>query len=190
MTISPTLLIASDIFGMTDAFRRLALRLCADPVLLSAHADPALSFGDEDEAYDRFVEAGGVEEYAARLARVLGARPGIFGLVGFSAGASAGWIVSATPESAGLSGCVLFYGSRIRDHAGLVPACPVRLIFAERERSFDPAPLAAGLAERGVPAEVVPGSGHGFMNELSASYSPELYRRYMGELNALFVRRP
>jgi dienelactone hydrolase len=190
MTTSATLLIASDIFGMTDAFRRLARSLCRRPVPVSAHADPSLSFIDETEAYARFVEAGGVGAYAARIRRILTERPDISGLVGFSAGASAGWVVSATSESAGLSLCVLFYGSRVRDHAGLVPGCPVRLVFAERERSFDPAPLAAGLAARGVPAEVVPGSGHGFMNELSASYSPELYRRYTGELNTLFARRP
>jgi dienelactone hydrolase len=106
MTTSATLLIASDIFGMTDAFRRLARSLCRRPVPGSAHADPSLSFIDETEAYARFVEAGGVGAYAARIRRILTERPDISGLVGFSAGASAGWVVSATSVWSSPSGSV------------------------------------------------------------------------------------
>ena len=190
MKTGPTLLIASDIFGMTDAFLRLARSLCPDPVLVCAHEDRSSSFADEAEAYGRFMTTGGVEGYARRVRRALAERPDISGLIGFSAGASAGWIASASPEAAGLHAAVLYYGSRIRDHAGLVPVCPVRLIFAANEASFDPAPLAAGLAARGLRAELVPGAGHGFMNELSANHSPVLRARHIRELNALFGHRP
>ena len=65
------------------------------------------------------------------------------------------------------------------------PACPVRLIFAEHEVGFDPGPLVQSLATRGIPAELVRGAGHGFMNELSAKYSPQLHLHFLGELRRL-----
>ena len=176
------ILIASDIFGMTEAFLRLARSLGPEPVPLCAHEDQALSFESEAEAYERFMQTGGIDAYVRRMRAVLAADPAITALVGFSAGATAGWIICGSVEAHRLGTAVLFYGSRIRDHAALRPACPVRLIFAEHEVGFDPGPLVQSLATRGIPAELVRGAGHGFMNELSTKYSPQLYRHFLGEL--------
>jgi len=181
------ILIASDIFGMTEAFLRLARSLGPEPVPLCAHEDQALSFESEAEAYERFMQTGGIDAYVRRLRAALAADPAITALVGFSAGATAGWIACGSVEAHRLGAAVLFYGSRIRDHAALQPACPVRLIFAEYEAGFDPGPLVQGLAARGIPAELVQGAGHGFMNELSAKYSPLLHRRFLGELRRLMA---
>lgn len=176
------ILIASDIFGMTEAFLRLARSLGPEPVPLCAHEDQALSFESEAEAYERFMQTGGIDAYVRRMCAVLAADPAITALVGFSAGATAGWIICGSVEAPRVGTAVLFYGSRIRDHAALRPACPVRLIFAEHEVGFDPGPLVQSLATRGIPAELVRGAGHGFMNELSTKYSPQLYRHFLGEL--------
>lgn len=179
------ILVASDIFGMTEAFQRLARSLGAEPVLLCAHEDQALCLQSEAEAYERFMQTGGVGAYVHRMRAVLADDPAITALVGFSAGATAGWIAACSVEAQRLGTAVLFYGSRIRDHAALIPACPVRLIFAEHEDGFDPRPLVQGLAARGIPAELVRGAGHGFMNELSAKYSPQLHLHFLGELRRL-----
>jgi dienelactone hydrolase len=175
-------LIATDIFGITPELVRLAGRLCSDPLLISAHEDPELSFASEAQAYKSFLAGGGVEAYARRLQQRLEADPSIASLVGFSAGASAGWIAAAAPVALGLSQAVLFYGSRIREQVALRPLCPVRLIFAEEEASFIPAGLVHDLTASGVRAELVPGSRHGFMNELSAGFSLRLQRRFIAEL--------
>jgi len=179
------ILVASDIFGMTEAFLRLARSLGPEPVPICAHEDQTLSFESEAEAYERFMQTGGVDAYARRMRAVLAADPAITALVGFSAGATAGWITACSVEAQRLVTAVLFYGSRIRDHAALRPACPVRLIFAEHEVGFDPRALVQGLAARGIPAELVRDAGHGFMNELSAKYSPQLHRHFLGELRRL-----
>lgn len=179
------ILVASDIFGMTEAFLRLARSLGPETVPLCAHEDQVLSFESESEAYERFMQTGGIDAYVRRMRAVLGGDPAITALVGFSAGATAGWITACSVETQRLGTAVLFYGSRIRDHAALRPACPVRLIFAEHEVGFDPGPLVQSFAARGIPTELVRGAGHGFMNELSAQYSPQLYRHFLGELRRL-----
>lgn len=180
-------LVATDIFGITPEVLRLARRLCPDPLMISAHADSELSFASEALAYERFLAGGGVEAYARRLRQRLEADPLIANLVGFSAGASAGWIAAAAPAARGLHCAVLFYGSRIREHVALRPLCPVRLVFAEHEASFSPAWLVYELVASGVRAELVPGSRHGFMNELSAGFSARLQRRFIAELAPVLV---
>jgi len=185
MNTAPKILVASDIFGMTGPFLRLVREIGGACVPVSAHADPDLSFRSEEEGYARFMEAGGVEPYARRILTALDADPAISFLVGFSAGASAAWIACADVPAARLDGAVLFYGSRIRGCAELAPRCPVRLVFAEREASFDPAPLVLSLAERGLDASLVRGCGHGFMNALSENFSPALYARFLTDLRGL-----
>ncbi len=175
-------LVATDIFGITPEAVRLAGRLCPDPLLISAHEDPGLHFQSEALAYERFLAGGGVEAYARRLLLRLEREPGIANLVGFSAGASAGWIAAASPAARELRQAVLFYGSRIREHVALRPLCPVRLVFAEHEASFSPAGLVQDLVAQGVRAELVPGSRHGFMNELSAGFFEPLRERFVEEL--------
>ena len=69
---------------------------------------------------------------------------------------------------------MLYYGSRIRDHLQLRPAGDLRLIFAEREASFEPAPLAARLVAAGYDARVLPDTAHGFLNPLSPGFDEAL----------------
>jgi hypothetical protein len=80
---------------------------------------------------------------------------------------------------------VLYYGSRIREHQGLRPAGDVRLVFAEQEAAFDPAGLVEVLRARGIAAELLPGTAHGFMNRLSQGWDATAYLAEIGRLRGL-----
>lgn len=187
----PTVFLATDVFGVTDEVRTLERQFPARVVTLSPYPD-AVAFADEQEGYAAFMEAGGVTAYARRVAE--GLRSGVPSqskacdlAIGFSAGATALWLCLA---ESGLDAHLprrteLYYGSRIRDHASLRPRRPVRLIFAEREASFDPVVLAAQLRGQGVEAAVLPGTAHGFMNPLSPGFDPHVMASEVHRLRAL-----
>lgn len=187
----PTLVVAADVFGATDDLRRFAASLAPDAMVVSPHADGRV-FADEAQGYAALMAQGGVQAYARRLATELTARPPRQLAVGFSAGASALWFCLCVPEFcpriAMPEHAALYYGSRIREAAHLRPrAMTTRLVFAEREASFDPAPLAATLSAAGLDASVIPGSAHGFMNPLSAGYDARLCAKEKAKLAALLA---
>lgn len=172
----PRILLATDIFGHTPEMQDLARRIGGAVRVVSPYGDERPRFGGEMEAYAAFTARGGVEKYAGELAGHL-ANPGALGpwdlAVGMSAGASALWIALAEQKNLGEPAprrSVLYYGSRIREHRHLRPTGDIRLVFAQREASFDPAPLAAELAAAGYDARVIPGTAHGFLNPLSPGY--------------------
>ncbi|MBI5519889.1 MAG: hydrolase [Desulfovibrio sp.] len=172
----PRVLIAADVFGVTPELGRFAGAIGAAATLASPHPFNR-SFRSEAEGYASFMASGGVVPYAEHLAGILAGRPFHFDLaIGFSAGASALWLclADARLEPRLPRRAVLYYGSRIRDHADLEPRRHARLVFAEREASFDPCALAAALRQRGGRAVVLPGTAHGFMNPRSAGYDEEL----------------
>lgn len=168
MRRSPALLLATDIFGHTPEMQDLARMLGGAARIVSPYGHQRPRFSGEMEAYGAFQAAGGVEAYARALAPLLADKPWDLAL-GLSAGASALWVALAQADTPPRR-AVLYYGSRIRELRHLRPAGDVRLIFAEREKSFDPAPLAAELAQAGYAAEVLSGTAHGFLNPLSPGF--------------------
>lgn len=172
MRRAPALLLATDIFGHTPEMQALARMIGGAARLVSAYGNERPRFSSEVEAYGAFQAAGGVEAYARTLAPLLAEKPWDLA-VGLSAGASALWVALAQSENPPRR-TLLYYGSRIRDLRHLRPAGDIRLIFAEREKSFDPAPLAAELAQAGYAAGVLPGTAHGFLNPLSPGFNETL----------------
>jgi len=157
--------------------------------LVSPHACNR-TFRDEAEGYANFMAEGGVAAYAEHIGRTLLARRRVFDVaLGFSAGATALWLCLADsklepwlPKRA-----ELYYGSRIRVHAHLEPRRQARLIFAEKEASFDPAELVERLRGLGHNALVIPGSAHGFMNVLSPGYDAALHKAELARIQALLA---
>lgn len=183
----PTLLIATDVFGATPEIGQFARAISPNATLVSPTPFTS-TFRVEAEAYASFTSHGGVADYAKHLGKVLSAREYCFDLaIGFSAGASALWLCLANAELEPRlpKRAVLYYGSRIREHAHLEPRRHVRLVFAEREPSFDPAELAARLRAQGNDASVIPGSAHGFMNPRSSGYDARLAATETAALKAL-----
>lgn len=188
MTAPLKLLVAADVFGATPELAALAAALPGTATVVSPYAGAQPEFAREEDAYAAFIDHGGIDAYAARLAQAIGAAPPR-ALVGFSAGASAAWVALARCGAA-VELAVLFYGSRIRDFAGLAPACPVKLIFAEHEKSVDAGKLAARLRRPGVDAEIVPGTRHGFMNARSPGYDPVALQANMRKVADLLAALP
>lgn len=189
LSASPRVLIATDVFGATPAVQALIRQLGIQAEVISAQLDGQNSFRNEQLAYQCFLANGGIADYAERVATRLQQQQFDFAL-GFSAGASALWLNSPQPAAAGLRQMTLFYGSRIREFRQLVPACPTRLIFAEQEAAFDPAELVQDLQQRGLHAELIKQSRHGFMNAYSGAYHVKLHSRFIDELSMLFAGLP
>ena len=172
-------IIASDIYGLTPALATLAGQLDRQAVVLSPWDGEGCPFATEQEAHTAFVAGEGVAGYAARITAAAGEEPAF--LVGLSAGASALWLHAAGAECHPDSRAVLFYGSRIRNHLGLRPRCPVQAIFAEHEAAFDPKTIIAQIVSESVSVHIEPGTAHGFMNPLSPGFCGEASRKY-GEM--------
>lgn len=184
-----TILIATDVFGMTPAVASLVRALEHQCHVMSPFDDPAQYFQSEQTAYYAFLAQGGVSRYADKLTQHLQKHgAGIRIALGFSAGASALWIASASEAAKALRAAVLFYGSRIRDHKQVQPRCPTRLIFAEKEAAFDAPQLTAELQQLGHQAELVRHSSHGFMNPYSRGFDVKIQALYLDQLAALAQR--
>lgn len=162
-------IVAADIHGVTAELKSSLAFLGPDTVFLSPWDGDGCPYASEEEAVETFLARRGVEEYALNIAEEAGRSPVL--LIGFSVGATSAWLFSASEACHPRSHAVLYYGSRIRDHAVLAPKCPAALIFAEHERSFKPAELAGKIVAGNASISIVSGAAHGFMNPRSANYS-------------------
>ncbi|MFZ6767316.1 hypothetical protein ACO0LM_09535 [Undibacterium sp. Di26W] len=180
---APVLLIVTDVFGNTPAIASFARQFPLPCLIASPFSGETIQYPAETLAYHAFIARGGVAAYADRLSQLIqNHQSSLRYAIGFSAGASALWLNSANPAMANLQQAILFYGSRIRDHRDIQPACPLRLIFAEQEAAFEPAELVSDLRQRGHVAELVKGSKHGFMNPYSSGFCLKTQEHYLQEL--------
>ena len=163
-------IVAADIHGVSAALRSLLAPLVGDAIFVSPWDGDGCPYASEQQAYSVFWANHGVAAYADKIAVAAGDAPAF--IVAFSVGASAAWLHAASGRGHEASRATLFYGSRIRDYAGLAPRFFVNAVFAEREASFDPVPLARRLASERVHAGVEAGTAHGFMNPDSPNYAP------------------
>ena len=177
------LLLVTDIFGRTHHVSTLARDLGAAARICSPYAGAQPTFRDEAEAYAAFTNQTSIAAYAETVGQELRLNPAALA-VGFSVGATALWLAlgrEAAPERR----AVLYYGSRIREHKNLRQAAAVQLVFAEAEQSFDPVELTTELRSRGLHAEVLPGTAHGFLNPLSPGFDAEVCAREVERLRGL-----
>lgn len=168
-------MIAHEIVGPTIDADRLRTVLGArdcdihTPNLL---ADPRQHFGQDqhEAAYASFMSTGGVPAMTTRLSAVaerLRPRYRTVHALGFSVGATSAWIAA----SRGVFDTVVgLYGSRIRDHADLVPTCPCLLLFAAREPAFAPRDLVTRLTGTRNVTTAVYECDHGFCDPAGPNY--------------------
>lgn len=179
------MIIVSDIFGRTPALERFACDIAkkADDqaVIVAPYESLSPEFKDEREAYRYFTSNVGLDAYTDRLLCKIKSCKGKVRLIGFSAGASAIWRISAGEEANKISSAVLFYSSQIRHYPDIEPQFPVRLIFPQAEEHFDVNELMEVLVKkRNVKAEQTP-FFHGFMNPLSKNFNQTAYYQYLDE---------
>ena len=180
------IIVAADIHGVTDDLRSFASALGEKVELISPWPGEGCPFPDEAAAHGAFVADGGLIAYAERLNKTIDSAPVM--LVGFSAGASAGWLHATGANASTDSHAWLFYGSRIRLYADRKAACSVVAVFAEHEAAVEPRALASQIAAQNVETVIEPGSGHGFMNARSAHFDPALRARYTAQIARIAQR--
>lgn len=179
------LLVAADIYGVTPALHALATNLGGQAELLSPWEGEGSPYATEQASHAAFVAGPGLEAYAERIALAAAGEP--VTLVGFSVGATAGWLYAAGQQCHPESRLVLFYGSRIRNYLDLRPRCRVEAIFAEREAAFEPCAVAAAIVSDMVRTEVVAGAAHGFMNALSPGYDATLMQQHIAVVRTQYT---
>ncbi|MBK9577664.1 MAG: hydrolase [Fibrobacteres bacterium] len=163
-------IIASDIHGVTPALRSLVEPFFEGAIFLSPWDVDSCPFTNEQEAVSTFIAQQGFESYSAKIDEAAGQGPAF--LIGFSVGATAAWLHSASKHCHPSSIATLFYGSRIRDYSHLVPTIEVTAVFAEFEPSASSDQTAKAIARDHVHTFIEPGTFHDFMNPLSAHYAP------------------
>jgi dienelactone hydrolase len=173
-------IIACDLHGIHAELRALCAPLGEALTFLSPWEGEGCPYASEALAHQALIAERGIEAYADRIAQCAAGEP-VF-LVAFSVGATAAWLHASSGEAHPGSAAVLFYGSRIREHAQRLPKFPVEAIFAEREAAFEPAALVAALERERVRCAIVPGTAHGFMNPCSVNFAAVLAARLLGKV--------
>ena len=95
-------------------------------------------------------------------------------LLGYSVGATIAWLCSE--EENMCDGIIGYYGSRIRDYTNITPKCPVLLIFATEESSFNVQKLVNTLEKGNVNVYTLMGK-HGFSNPFSKNYCEQSFKK-------------
>ena len=162
-------IVAADLHGVTARLRSLLAPLCGDAIYVSPWDGDGCPHASEQQAHSALLANHGIASYADKIGAAAGEAPAF--IVAFSVGASAAWLHATSGRGHPASQATLFYGSRIRDYAGLTPRFGINAIFAEREASFVPAQLARRIASERVHACVEAETAHGFMNPDSPNYA-------------------
>ncbi|HYD94478.1 MAG TPA: hypothetical protein VEC01_04070 [Noviherbaspirillum sp.] len=181
------IVIASDIHGTNDRLRALFARLGDRVVFLSPWESDGCPYQSEQEAVRVFHSADGLVRYERKIAMATAAMPSL--LIGFSVGAASMWLHTANTLCHPHSQAFLYYGSRIREHRAISPRCPVSLVFAEHEASFQPEALANELSRPGITCSIIPRTSHGFMNPLSGNFNEELALQQIEHLKRVALER-
>ncbi|MBC9785533.1 dienelactone hydrolase family protein [Heliobacterium chlorum] len=135
-------------------------------------------YSQEDLAYSNFVTNIGFEKAFWKiklfLENIKSNYNGVY-ILGFSVGATIAWLLSENMNLC--NGIVGIYGSKIRNFTSTNPSCPVLLVFAADEKSFNVDDLIYELELKdGV--EIKKYSGyHGFANPFSEHYQEESARK-------------
>lgn len=171
----PKLLVATDIFGITEATMEFCEGLEQDYSCIGPYGTDISVFDDETHAYAHFSNATSVLRYADSIREKIFSNLQYSHFIGFSVGASALWALS--PEmsvfpTAKLTG---FYGGQIRHLTSLQPSVPTHLIFPKSEPHFNVVELIDRLNRKNNVDITMTAFNHGFMNRLSENFDADGY---------------
>lgn len=176
-------MIVTDIFGLSESSDELVLflnRFVSDVCVVEPYAGIRHDFKNEHEAYDKFVEKCGHENYFSLLKqRILETDPKF--IVGFSAGANAVWRLS----DLAIGSCeklFCFYPSQIFNHLYVMPKTLIEVIFPKEEASFDVNGINKEILLKPNTHSQVTSYGHGFMNKSSKAYDLEGTRFFLAHI--------
>ena len=177
------LIVASDIFGLTDALVALVTDLspyCDSVEIVTPYGNTHRGFADEGAAYAAFQREVGLKKYAEELChRLAGRESDRQLLLGFSVGASAIWSVSENLTGFQQTKAVCFYSSQIRKFLSLQPAIPVQCYFAASEPAYDVDEVSSTLAAKPLVSSAKTQYPHGFMSRDSLNFSEEGFATFI-----------
>lgn len=178
-------LIATDIFGNTDALRQLVDDLPIECKVLDPYDGKAITFNDEAHAYTVFNQQVGHDNYAESLRQEIKHTEGAFQLLGFSAGATACWRNACGELNLNLRQVICVYGSQIRHYCHLQPTAPTTLVLPTHENSFDATEHADALSKIPQTSLKKTPNLHGYMNRLSVNFDEEGYSETLSWLKTV-----
>lgn len=179
------IVLVHEIYGVNRHMEYVQTRLSAHHFVVACpnllDQSGTFDYAEESIAYRNFMQLGFVSA-ANRLKSVLRELRPLYRnvyVVGYSVGATTGWLCSG--EEGLMDGFVGFYGSRIRDYLSVTPQCPALLFFPTEEIAFDVDDLVNQLRQQKYAVSQFDGK-HGFADPDNANYSPEADRQSFNEL--------
>ncbi|MTI80982.1 MAG: dienelactone hydrolase family protein [Firmicutes bacterium] len=147
------------------------------------------TYDQEEVAYENFINNVGFTKVLNETTELLKSMRSQYDnicVVGFSVGATVGWLCS---ENSNLCDAVIgFYGSRIRNYLDVVPKCPVLLLFPSQEKSFEVDPVVESLSKKNnVTVKKLSGK-HGFADPYSKNYNVESYQEAYKDVFSLMCK--
>ncbi len=169
------IIIAPDIFGITPSLNKLVKNLSkqAAVAIIDPYHGEEMAFEDEEQAYQAFLDEGGLDVYTEQLKVILTYIEQPVVLIGFSAGASALWRL--TDKKLGLHArhFIGFYPGQIRHHMDVEPHIPTTLLMPKQEAHFDLQAVIKQLPASESLCVTQFDLAHGFMNPASAGYDKQ-----------------
>ena len=170
-----TLIIVTDIFGLSDHTSTMAHRLEEAGLsvqVVDPYAGKKLSLRDEEDAYQTFLHNCGHEQYAKLVSNAIQAIKGKITMLAFSSGAAAAWSALGTAHKNKISHFIGLYPTQIQHNLHVRPDCPVTLLLPKLEEGFDVDGLMQDLSSLDTVTCIKLDLYHGFMNPSSVNFVP------------------
>mgnify|MGYP006981146476 CR=1 FL=1 len=183
------MLVACDIFGMSEAFLSFLkeTNIADHAVIASPYHGTKNHFETEQQAYQYFQQQGGIEAYVLGLSIILKKNTEIKHVVGFSAGAAALYKVVSQLPLINIK-LTLFYPGQIRHFLDKHPHSYCHIIFPVKEPNFSLLEVIKVLKLK--PSVKVEQTiyQHGFMNKESLGFNQAAYSHYSQMLKKLVLQ--
>ncbi|WP_019027736.1 hypothetical protein [Colwellia piezophila] len=181
-----SIILISDIFGLTPALLKLKDELAATTIV-DPYQGEYMDFDTEAEAYACFTSTVGLDSYVTAIGKVLASLDSKVTLIGFSVGAAAIWRLSVNNENNNIKQAFCFYGSQIRNFSKIEPCFEIHLVFPKTESHFDVWALNNTLAKKPNVFTSQVEYLHGFMNYYSDNFNQVGYNKYLAKLRSFTV---
>jgi len=178
-----SIIIVSDIFGITPALVKLKNELGAKTII-DPYEGKSMGFNNEAEAYSCFITRGGLDRYVSKTLEMLESLGSQTTLIGFSVGASAIWRLSINNENHMIKQAFCFYGSQIRNYTKIEPCFKINVVFPISESHFDVSKLKEEITIKNNVITTQVEYLHGFMNYYSSNFNQVGYEQHVALLRS------
>jgi dienelactone hydrolase len=181
-----SIIIVSDVFGITPALLKLKDKLGANTII-DPYEGKSMDFINEAEAYSCFITTVGLDRYVSKVVGRVESLDSQTTLIGFSVGASAIWRLSTNKVNHIIKQAFCFYGSQIRNYTNIEPCFKINLIFPKNEPHFDVSKLKEVLTTKHNVITTQVEYLHGFMNYYSSNFNQVGYEQHVALLRQIPV---